>query len=118
MPNKYPLPLPLSLPLPSPLTLTLTLTGDRLTYSPFADLPASGYAGKDVQSCDYSEDIFPQCSHDAQKCLDAIYGTVQEAIQMMHPGPSVAGEAEVRFVGSRFRLLLEAQILKWNETRC
>ena len=88
-------------------------------YSPFADLPACGYVDKDGQNCDYSEEVFPECSHDAQKCLDVIRGTVQKAIRMRSPGPSVAGEAKVRFISSRFRLLLEAQSRKWNKiTKC
>jgi len=88
-------------------------TGDRLLFSPFADLLTGGY---DLR-------LFPKCSHDAQACLKAIdsamapVGGVSPAVNvMLRPGPPVDGESKIRFVSSRYKLLHEAQKLKWDRT--
>ena len=88
-------------------------TGDRLLCSPFAELPTGSY----------DLGLFPKCSHDAQVCLKAIEsvmaplgGGSPAANAMLRPGPPVEGEGEVRFVSSRYKLLHEAQKLKWDRT--
>ena len=80
-------------------------TGDRILFSPFADLPTGGYMLS----------IFPKCSHDAQACIDAISG-VLPSLKLKKPGPFVQGEAPIRFIASRFKLMYEAQKLKWDLT--
>jgi len=82
-------------------------TGDRLLFSPFDDLP-TGF---------YSLALFSKCSHDSQECLDAISGGAPtiKVKKTLQPGPFVEGEAQAgRFIGSRYKLLYEAQKHKWD----
>jgi len=88
-------------------------TGDRLLFSPFEDLPTG----------DYDRKIFPKCSHDPQACLDAISGVLptKKVAPIMKPGPPVEGEGTApthcRFISSRYKLLHEAQMLKWDTVK-
>mmetsp|Transcript_35533 Transcript_35533/g.93315 ORF Transcript_35533/g.93315 Transcript_35533/m.93315 type:complete len:561 (+) Transcript_35533:2-1684(+) len=88
-------------------------TGDRLMYSPFAELPTGSY----------SPSVFPKVSKGAQACIDALTGVVPSLkIKVaLRPGPAVVGEGaeptHCRFIGSRFKLLYEAQKLQWDQTK-
>ena len=82
-------------------------TGDRLLFSPFSDIPTG----------DYVFATFSKCSHGPQECLDAISGGAPKikVKKPLQPGPLVEGEAQAgRFVGSRYKLLYEAQKQKWD----
>jgi len=84
-------------------------TGDRLMFSPFADLTTG----------DYNLSLFTKCSHDVRACLDAIAGVLPavKIKKLLQTGPAVEGEARIRFIGSRYKLLYEAQKLKWDMTK-
>ena len=81
-------------------------TGDRLLFSP------TGRGTRD----DRDRTLFSRCSRQPDKCLQALEALASPAISLPPPGPHVVGEADTRFIRSRYKVLYASQKTAWDHT--
>jgi len=77
-------------------------TGDRLLWAP--GVPYRGYKSPN----------FVRCSTDPSKCIEVLKASILRGEKLEFSRPSIAGEAEVRFASSRYKILHAAQETKWR----